>query len=221
MPEQRLVDNDLNRLRDKILLLGGEAERAVAESIEAFVTRESHRARAVLDHDDAIDAIELEIDEVCMDVLALRPPVAGDLRFVMTCARVAPVLERIADHACNLARHALALNLEPQIKPYIDLPEMGRLAVEMIHASMDAFAFRDAKKARSLIQRDDRIDALYNQIFRELLTYMIEDPRAISGATHLLFAAKHIERIADYVTNICEQVVYMVEGRVIKHVGIE
>ncbi|MBI4468344.1 MAG: phosphate signaling complex protein PhoU [Acidobacteria bacterium] len=221
MPEHRLVDHDLNRLRDKVLLIGGEAERAVAEAMQAFISRDSQRARAVVDHDDAIDAIELEIDDLCIDVLALRPPVAGDLRFVMTCARIAPVLERIADHACNVARHALALNLEPQVKPFIDLPEMGRLAVEMVHASMDAFATRDVSQARALILRDHRIDDLYNQIFRELLTYMIEDPRTISRATHLLFAAKHLERIADYVKNVCEQVVYMVEGRVIKHVGIE
>jgi phosphate transport system protein len=156
-----------------------------------------------------------------IDILALFTPTARDLRFVMTAAKLAPTLERIADHACNICRLAIDLNDEPQLKPYIDLPAMGDLAADMIRTSMDAFAEEDATKARELIGRDDAIDARYTQTLRELITYMIESPQTISRATKLLFVAKHLERIADYVTNICEQVVYMVEGRVIKHMPLE
>lgn len=219
--QHRRLDDDLNLLRDKLLLLGGTAETAVRKAMASLVERNSALARQVLVEDDAIDQMELEIDELTIDILALRTPAARDLRFVVTAAKLAPTLERIADHACNIARHAIVLNDEPQLKPYIDLPAMGDLAADMLNASMDAFAEGEAEKARALITRDDRIDALYNQIFRELLTYMIESPKAISRATNLLFVAKHLERIADYVTNICEQIVYMVEGRVIKHMPLE
>jgi phosphate transport system protein len=219
MEHHRLLDDDLNQLRDKILLLGGAAEQAVRKSMAALTERRSELAEEVLADDDAIDHLELEVDELTIDILALRTPAARDLRFVMTAAKLAPTLERIADHACNIARHAIALNDEPQVKPYIDLPIMAELAADMVRSAIDAFAAEDAERARAIIGRDDRIDALYNQLFRELLTYMIEDPRLISRGTNLLFVAKHLERIADYVTNICEQIVYMVEGRVIKHTG--
>jgi phosphate transport system protein len=217
MDHHRLLDDDLNQLRDKVLLLGGAAELAVRKAMTALVERRSELAEEVLAEDDAIDQLELEIDELTIDILALRTPAARDLRFVMTAAKLAPALERIADHACNISRHAMALNDEPQLKPYIDLPVMGDLAADMLSSAIDTFAAEDAKRARAIIGQDDRIDALYNQLFRELLTYMIEDPRTISRAANLLFVAKHLERIADYVTNICEQIVYMVEGRVIKH----
>ncbi|MBI3949970.1 MAG: phosphate signaling complex protein PhoU [Acidobacteria bacterium] len=222
MPEQhRRLDDDLNLLRDKVLVLGGEAEAAVRQAVTALVERDSDLAREVLIHDDVIDHMELEIDELTIDILALFNPAARDLRFVMTAAKLAPTLERIADHACNIARHAIDLNDEPQLKSYIDLPAMENLAADMLRASMDAFAEEDAEKARALIFRDDSIDAYYTQILRELITYMIESPQAISRATKLLFVAKRLERIADYVTNICEQVVYMVQGRVIKHMPLE
>ncbi|RMG46752.1 MAG: phosphate transport system regulatory protein PhoU [Acidobacteria bacterium] len=222
MPEtHRRLDEELNALRDKVMLLGAAAEDAVRKAMASLIERDSDLAREVLAEDDVIDQMELEIDELTIDILALHTPAARDLRFVMTAAKLAPTLERMADHACNIARHAIDLNEEPQLKPYIDLPIMGNLAADMIKAGMDAFAEEDAEKARALIHHDDRIDALYNQIFRELLTYMIEDPKTISRAAKLLFVVKHLERIADYVTNICEQIVYMVEGRVIKHKPLE
>lgn len=218
MPEQRRrLDEDLNLLRDNVLLLGGAAETAVRKAVASLVERNSDLAREVLVEDDAIDQMELDIDRQIIDILALRSPAAGDLRFVVIAAKLTPTLERMADHACNIARCAIDINDEPQLKPYLDLPIMGNMAADMIKAGMDAFAAEDADKARALIQRDDRIDALYNQIFRELLTYMIQTPQAITQVTNLLFVAKHLERVADYVTNICEQIVYMVEGRVIKH----
>lgn len=217
----RRLDDDLNLLRDKVLLLGGEAETAVRKAMMALVNRDSDLAREVLAYDDVIDRLELDIDELTIDILALFTPTARDLRFVMTAAKLAPTLERIADHACNIARHALELNIEPQLKPYIDLPAMGNLATDMLHSAMDAFAAEAAEGAQEIIGRDEQIDALYNQLFRELLTYMIEDPKCISRGANLLFVAKHLERIADYVTNICEQIVYMVQGRVIKHMLLE
>lgn len=219
--QHRRLDDDLDQLRDKVLLLGGEAEAAVRKAIAALVERDSDLAREVLIHDDIIDQLELDIDELTIDILALFTPTARDLRFVMTAAKLGPTLERIADHACNIARRAIELNDEPQLKPYIDLPAMGNLAADMLRAGMDAFAAEEAKGAQEIIGRDERIDALYNQLFRELLTYMIENPKCISQGAGLLFVAKHLERIADYVTNICEQIVYMVEGRVIKHMPLE
>ncbi|MCS6806325.1 MAG: phosphate signaling complex protein PhoU [Acidobacteriota bacterium] len=217
----RRLDDDLDVLRDKVLLLGGETEAAVQKAMASLVQRDSDLAREVLIYDDVIDKIELEIDELAIDILALFNPAARDLRLVITAVKLAPTLERIADHACNIARHAIDLNDEPQLKPYIDLPAMAELALQMLRSAMDAFAMSDASAVRGIITQDDRIDALYRQLIRELLTYMIENPKTITQGMNLLFVAKHLERIADYVTNIAEQIVYMVEGRVIKHMPLE
>lgn len=217
----RRLDDDLDVLRDKVLLLGGETEAAVQKAMASLVQRDSGLAREVLIYDDVIDKIELEIDELAIDILALFNPAARDLRLVITAVKLAPTLERIADHACNIARHAIELNDEPQLKPYIDLPAMATLATQMLHSAMDAFAMSDASAVRGIITQDDRIDALYKQLIRELLTYMIENPKTITQGMNLLFVAKHIERIADYVTNIAEQIVYMVEGQVIKHMPLQ
>jgi phosphate transport system protein len=216
----RRLDDDLNLLRDNVLLLGGEAESAVHKAMASLVERDSNLAHDVLIHDDVIDKMELEVDELAVDILALFNPAARDLRFVITAVKLAPTLERIADHACNIARHAIELNDEPQLKPYIDLPAMANLATDMLRSVMDSFAAGDANAVQEIIVRDDRIDALYKQLIRELLTYMIENPKTITQGTNLLFVAKHLERIADYVTNIGEQIVYMVEGRVIKHMPL-
>lgn len=217
----RRLDDDLDVLRDKVLLLGGETEAAVQKAMASLVQRDSNLAREVLLYDDVIDKIELEIDELAIDILALFTPAARDLRLVITAVKLAPTLERIADHACNIARHAIELNDEPQLKPYIDLPAMAALATQMLHSAMDAFAMDDASAVRGIITQDDRIDALYRQLIRELLTYMIENPKTITQGMNLLFVAKHLERIADYVTNIAEQIVYMVEGQVIKHMPLQ
>lgn len=217
----RRLDDDLDVLRDKVLLLGGETEAAVQKAMASLVQRDSDLAREVLIYDDVIDKIELEIDELAIDILALFNPAARDLRLVITAVKLAPTLERIADHACNIARHAIELNDEPQLKPYIDLPAMAELALQMLRSAMDAFAMSDASAVHGIITQDDRIDALYRQLIRELLTYMIENPKTITQGMNLLFVAKHLERIADYVTNIAEQIVYMVEGRVIKHMPLE
>ena len=212
-----LLDSDLNQLRDHMLLMGGEVEGAIDRATRALVERDSELAERVLADDDRIDALELEADQTCIRVLALKSPEARDLRFVITAVKLTPILERIADHACNVARAALDLNDEPQLKPYVDLPRMSRLAREMLRASLDAFAASDATAARAVIDRDDEVDRLYDQIFYDLLDYMSRDSAAAGRAARLVLVAKHLERIGDYVTDICEMIVFMKEARVIKH----
>jgi phosphate transport system protein len=214
---RNLLEADLNQLRDHVLLMGGAVEEAIDRATRALVERDSELAEQVLADDDRIDALELEADQTCIRVLALKAPEARDLRFVITAVKIAPILERIADHACNIARAALDLNDEPQLKPYIDLPKMSRLAREMLRASLDAFTASDAAAARAVIDGDDEIDRLYDRIFHDLLDFMSRDAAAAGRAARLVLVAKHLERIGDYVTDICEMIVFMKEARVIKH----
>ena len=212
-----LLKADLARLRDQVLLMGGEAENAVDRAMRALVERDSELAEQVLADDDQIDALELQSDQTCARVLAQQTPEAQELRLVITAIKITPILERIADHACNIARAALDLNNEPQLKPYIDLPRMSRLAREMLRHSLDAFADADANAARRVLGQDDEIDRLYDRNFHNLLDHMSRDPDAAGRAARLLLVAKHLERIGDYVTDICELIVYMTEARIIKH----
>jgi phosphate transport system protein len=207
----------LDNLRDRVLLLGGATETALQRSIYALVDRNSTTAREVLDGDREIDQLEVEIDRLCIDMLALRQPAARDLRFVISVAKITPILERIADHACNIARATLALNDEPELKTYVDLPRMAEHASSMLHAALNAFTSSDAARAREVIARDDEIDEFYNRLFHDLIEMMVTDPTTVARAARLLFVAKHIERIADYVTDICELTVYMAEAAFIKH----
>ena len=215
---QRPIDPGLNLLRDKILMMGGATETAIARAIQAIIERNSGMAEQVIRDDDRIDQLELEIDEACIDTLVLQQPTASDLRFVVGVAKAAPNIERIADHAVNIAKHALVLNNEPQLKEYVDLPQMSRITQEMLVAGLDAFTTIDSDRAWEVIKRDDEVDALYRTIFDELQEIMMNDPSTVPRAVQLTFVAKHLERIADYVTNICELVVYMRRGAVIKHV---
>lgn len=215
--ERRLLDKDLDTLRDKVLLLGGETETALQRAVYSLVQRDSIAAQEVLDGDDDIDQLELEIDRLCVDIIVLRQPAARDLRFVMSAAKITPLLERIADHACNIARTALDLNDEPQLKAYIDLPKMAEHASAMLRTALDAFTTSDSETARRVIEQDDEIDEIYNKLFRDLIDMMVNDPSTARRAARLLFVAKHIERIADYVTDMCEMTVYMTEAAVIKH----
>jgi phosphate transport system protein len=212
-----LLESDLNLLRDHVLLMGGAVEEAIDRATRALVERDSELAEQVLADDDRIDALELEADQTCIRVLALKAPEARDLRFVITAVKIAPILERIADHACNIARAALDLNDEPQLKPYIDLPKMSRLAREMLRASLDAFTASDAAAARAVIDGDDEIDRLYDRIFHDLLDFMSRDAAAAGRAARLVLVAKHLERIGDYVKDICELIVFMKEATVIRH----
>ncbi|MBX7219194.1 MAG: phosphate signaling complex protein PhoU [Blastocatellia bacterium] len=211
------MDVDLDRLRDKILILGGQAETALLQATKALIHRDSVLAQQVIADDDDIDYVESEIDQLCVDLLRDKCPVSEDLRFIFGIARTAPIIERIADHAVNIARHALKLNDEPQLKPYVELPRMAELVHQMLVESLDALTQRDAAKAYKIIRRDPEVDRLYGRIFDELLLFMTQDSSAVVRSVELLFVVKHFERIADYVTNICEQVVFIVEGRIIKH----
>lgn len=220
LPERvmkNLPETALNELRDHVLLMGGEVERAIDEATRALIERDSELAEQVLRDDDRVDALELEADQRCVRLLALQSSEEHDLRLVVTAIKITPILERIADHACNIARAAIYLNDEPQLKPYFDLPKMSWLACDMLRLSLDAFAAADANAARAVIARDDEIDRLYDRIFHELLDRMSKDTTAAGRAARLLLVAKHLERIGDYVTDICELIVYMKEALVIKH----
>lgn len=217
MDLHRHLDDELNALRDRVLLLGGETEHALNRAMHALGERDSDVARQVLDNDDRIDLLEVEIDRQCIDIIALRQPAARDLRFVISVAKMAPVLERIADHACNIARTAIDLNNEPELKSVPDLGRMAEHALSMLHASLDAFTSADANAAREVIKTDNEINDLYNHIFHRLIELMVSEPDTATRDARLLFVAKHLERIGDYVTDICELTVYMAEAAFIKH----
>jgi phosphate transport system protein len=208
---------DLVQLRDQVLVMGGEAENAVDRATRSLVERDSDLADQVLTDDDLIDTLELQSDQTCARLLALQPPEPRDLRFIITAIKISPILERIADHACNIARAAIDLNNEPQLKSLVDIPRMSRLSREMLRDALDAFAAGDAQAARDVIKADEELDALYDRIFHSLLDHMSSDQSAAGRAARLLLVAKHLERIGDYVTDICELIVYMSEARVIKH----
>lgn len=220
MDHHRRLDSELDVLRDRVLVLGGEAETALGRAMYALTERDSEAAREVLEGDDAIDRLEVEIDRLCIDVLALRQPAARDLRFVISVAKITPILERLADHACNIARVALDLNDEPQLRSFPDLSRMAAVASSMLRSALDAFTQGDAATARRVIEQDDEIDVMYERLFQDLINMMVSEPTATPRAARLLFVAKHLERVADYVTDICELTVYMTEAAVIKHVRV-
>src|SRR5215216_6364451 len=214
---KRLIENNLTLLRDKLLIMGDAAEKAIMLSMRALTERDSELAERVIREDDTIDQLELEIDQMCVDILVLKQPAASDLRFVVSVARAAPVVERIADHAVNIAKHALSLNDEPQIDAQVDLSSISRIVQEMLVVGLDAFTSGDPERARLNIARDDEVDALYDLLYRQVTEVMTRDSSTVTRGVEWLFVLKHLERIADYVTNICEQIVYMARGQVIKH----
>ena len=195
-------------------------EAAIVDALKALTERDPDLARQVLERDEEIDQLELEIDRICTDIIALYQPAARDLRFIIAALKISPELERIGDLAGNISERAIELCEEPQLKPFIDIPRMATIAREMVKESLDALVRLDADAARDVIKRDDGVDALMEQLFRELMSYMLEDPRTISRALRLMMVAKYIERIGDGATNICEMIVYLVEARVIRHGGL-
>ena len=215
--ENRIIDRRLDVLRDKLLLLGGKTEEALHRAMKSLTDRDSELAKQVLKDDEIIDQMELGIDRMTIEILALVQPAAHDLRFVISVAKITPILERIADHASSIASAALVLNNEPQLKKYIDLPLMAQIAAEMLQTALDAFTSEDSKTSREVIERDKEIDNCYRRVFEELIGMMIDNPTATTSAAHLLFVAKHLERIGDYVKDICELNVYLREAVFIKH----
>ena len=215
--DHRLLDRELVALRDRVLLLGGKTEHALQLAIHSLVKRDSNAAQKVLEDDDQIDQLEVEIDRLCVDTIALYQPAARDLRFVISVAKITPLLERIADHSCNIARAAIDLNDEPQLRSYVDLPRMAEHALGMLHAALNAFTSGNAEAAREIIGRDSEINEIYNRLFHDLIEMMVADSTTTTRAARMLFVAKHIERIGDYVKDICEMTVYMTEAAFIKH----
>ncbi len=215
--DHRIIDQQLNVLRDKILLLGGMTEAAVHRAMRSLTERDSELAQAVLEEDKVIDQMELEIDRLSIEILALQQPAAHDLRFVISVAKITPILERIADHAGSIAEAALVLNNEPEVRNYVEFPLMAQTAAEMLRTALDAFTSEDSAVSREVIKRDKEIDASYRRVFNKLLEMMIDNPAATPSAAQLLFVAKHLERIGDYVKDICELNVYLREAAFIKH----
>lgn len=213
----RHFDRDIEHLKELLLRMGAMVEDSINESIRALLERDIALAERVILADTAIDQMELEIDQHTVELIAKMQPAAIDLRFVAAAMKITPELERIADLAVDVCERAIELEKEPPLKPLIDIPRLAHISQDMVRQSLDAFVRRDAVLARQVILRDDEVDRLTEQSFRELLTYMLEDSRNISRAIRLTFVGKYFERMADGATNICEMVVYLAEGKVIKH----
>jgi phosphate transport system protein len=213
----RQYEEDLRELRAALIKMGGLVERQIADAVDSLVERDSPRAREIIQRDGEVNRMDIECDERCLNLLALHQPAAGDLRFITTGLKITTDLERIGDNAVNICERALELNEEPQLKPYIDIPRMASIAQSMVRDSIDALMRSDTDVAQEVIDRDDEVDDLQHQIYRELLSYMAEDPQTIGRATRILFVSKYLERIADHATNIAEMVVFMVKGKTIKH----
>jgi phosphate transport system protein len=214
---QRHFDEELAALKEKILRMGAMVEEQITSAIKALVERDSDLARRVIENDHRVNAMDVQIDEDCLRLIALHQPMAGDLRFLTTAMKISTELERMSDLAENISERSIELNEEPQLKPYIDIPRMAQEALRMVKESLDAFVNRNSELARSVCKADDVIDDLNHQIFRELLSFMIEDPQTTTRAIRISFISKYLERIADHATNIAELVVYLVEGKIIRH----
>src|SRR5712691_8926037 len=214
---QRHFHEELGALKQTLLAMGGLVEDQIRRVMRALVERDDAQARDVIDRDRQVNAYENEIDEKCVELLALHQPTAGDLRFITTAMKIVTDLERIGDQAVNIAQRALELNQEPQLKPYIDLPRMADQAQRMVKESLDAFVARDTELARRVCAEDAAVDALKEQIFRELLTFMMEDARTIPRAIRLILISRFLERLADHATNIAEMVIYLVDAKMVRH----
>ena len=213
----RHYEAELKQLHLKILEMGGFGEKQIVNAVAALVSRDDALARATIERDHTMNRMDVEIDDLCLRLLALHQPAAKDLRLITTGLKITTDLERIGDMAVNICERTVELNLEAQLKPFIDIPRMAEVAQAMLRQSLDAFVREDVELALKVCRDDDIIDQLNGQMFRELLSYMIEDPQTITRAIRLLFIGKYLERIADHATNISEMVVFMVKGKSIRH----
>jgi phosphate transport system protein len=214
---ERHFDEELKTLKEKILRMGAMVETQIANAIKALVERDSDLAKRTIENDHRVNAMDVEIDENSVELIALHQPMAKDLRFITTAMKISTELERMSDLAENIAERALELNEEPQLKPYIDIPRMAEHAQRMVKEALDAFVNRNVELAWKVIRDDDYIDGLTHQVFRELSSFMVEDPHTITRAIRITFISKYLERIADHATNVAELVVYLVEGKIIRH----
>ena len=208
---------ELQELKESLLKMAGFVEGAISDAVQSLVKRDSDLAQKTFEGEDKINDMELAIDDSCLKLLALRQPVAADLRFITSAMKIVTDLERMGDQAVNIAERAISLNQEPQLKPYIDIPRMAEIVQSMVKDVLDAFVNRNSALARSVCARDDIVDGLNDQVHRELLTYMMSDPKTISRAVHLMIVSRCLERIADHATNVAEDVIFMVDAKVIKH----
>jgi phosphate transport system protein len=213
----RHFHEELEALKQTLLAMGGLVEDQIRRVMKALLERDDVMAQEVIERDRQVNTYDVEVDEQCVSLLALYQPAAGDLRFITTAMKIVTDLERIGDQAVNIAQRVLELNREPQLKPYIDLPRMAEQAQRMVKESLDAVVARDTALARQVCGEDSEVDLLKEQIFRELLTFMMEDPRTIPRAIRLILISRFMERVADHATNIAEMVVYLVEGKMVRH----
>lgn len=213
----RHFHDELNQVKVRLLTMSAEAEAALGLAVEALLERDTAKAKRVIQGDRTLDALEVEIEEHCIDLLALQQPMARDLRMLTSALKIANDLERVGDHAVNIAQSADRLSRSRPIAPEPELVEMARLAREMLADALEAFIRGDAEAGREICRRDDRVDALHRSVFRILLTHMMEDPHMIGAGMELFLVSRNLERIADLATNIAEDVVFLVEGKSIKH----
>jgi phosphate transport system protein len=208
---------ELEEVKENLLKMASLVEDSIRNAVQSLVKRDSEFARQIFEGENRINALEIAIDDYCLRLLALRQPMAGDLRFITSAMKIVTDLERMGDEAVNIAERAIPLNQEPQLKPYIDIPRMAEIVQSMVRDVLDAFVNRNAKLARLVCERDDEVDGLDDQVFRELLTYMMSDPTTIARGLYLMIVSRSLERIADHATNIAEDVIFMVDALVIKH----
>ncbi len=214
-----VFDEELQHLKEKLLRMGSLVEDAIKNSVQAIVDRDNVLARKIIEDDRFVNTLDVEIDEESIRLIALRQPKAGDLRFITTAMKITADLERMGDLAVNIAERALELNQEPVLKPYIDIPKMREIAQAMTRDALDAFVRKDKKRATDVIIRDDQVDDLKHDVLQELAHFMAQDPATVSRAMKISFVATYLERIADHATNIAEMVIYLVEGKIIRHMA--
>jgi phosphate transport system protein len=214
---ERHFERDLNELKERLLWMGGLAERSVHQAVHAVLDSDEELAKRVLEEEDAINELQIEIDDRVVQLLALHQLMAVDLRFVLAVSRINNDLERIGDQAVNIAQSAQRILRHPRVKPYVDLPRMSEIAEEMVRDALNAVVSRDVELAQKVLLRDDQVDLLRDQIFRELLTYMMGDSSVVYPAFELILVAKNLERIGDHATNIGEDVIYFVQGQDVRH----
>jgi len=214
-----IFDEELMHLKGKLLKMGSMVEDAIKISIQALLDRNNALAQRIIENDHLVNTLDVEIDEESIRLIALRQPKAGDLRFITTAMKITTDIERMGDLAVDIAERAIELNDEPMLKPYIDIPRMAEIARGMVKDSLDALVRGDTRLAMDVIKRDDEVDQLNLQVFNELLFFMIQDPHTVSRATRITYISKYLERIADHATNIAEMVIYLVEGKIIRHMA--
>jgi phosphate transport system protein len=214
---ERHFERDLEELKERLLWMGSLAERAVHQSVQSVLDADEKIARSVLDEEPVVNELQKEIDDRVVQLLALYQLMATDLRFVLAVSRINNDLERIADQAVNISQAALRVIRHPRVKPYVDLPRMSEIAEEMVRDALNALVHKDLDLAKSVLARDDEVDNLRDQIFRELLSYMMGDSAVVFPAFELILVAKNLERIGDHATNIAEDVIYMVAGSDVRH----